>query len=104
MYKESYEFPAIIINHGSEDYEIKIYDFEGVSVYSDDLDLCYSDIRDALEAEIYKYICLNKEIPSPTPKEDIPLEYNHTLFTMKVDTEQAIKNSKRNGVIVPDSL
>lgn len=104
MYEESYEFPAIIINHGSEDYEIRIYDFKEVTIYDDSLDACYSQIQEALEGEIYKYICLNKEIPSPTPKEDIPLDYNQTLFTIKVDTEQAIKKSKRIGVIVPDSL
>ena len=31
MYEENYEFPAIIINHSSDDYEIRIYDFEEVT-------------------------------------------------------------------------
>lgn len=104
MYKENYEFPAIIVSHSSEDYEIRIYDFKEVTVYDDSLEECYLEIQEALEAEIYKYICLNKEIPEPTPKEDIPLDYNQTLFNIKINTEDAITKSKKLGVIVPDSL
>ncbi len=104
MYKEIYEFPAIIINHSNDDYEIRIYDFKEVTVYDDNLDDCYSEIQEALEGEIYKYICLNKEIPNPTPKEDIVLDYNQTLFHIKIDTKEAIKKSKRLGVIVPKEL
>ena len=66
MYEENYDFPAIIINHSSDDYEIRIYDFKEVTVYDDNLDDCYSAIQEALEGEIYKYICLNKEIPKAT--------------------------------------
>ena len=66
MYEENYEFPAIIINHSSDDYEIRIYDFEEVTVYDDNLDDCYTSIKEALEGEIYKYICLNKDIPKAT--------------------------------------
>ncbi|MDY5212613.1 type II toxin-antitoxin system HicB family antitoxin [Intestinibacter sp.] len=104
MYKENYEFPAIIINHSCDDYEIRIYDFDEVTVYDDNLDSCYALIKEALEAEIYKYICLNKEIPSPTAKEEITLDYNQTLFDIKINTEEAIRNSKRLGVIVPKEL
>ena len=71
MYKENYDFPAIIINHSSDDYEIRIYDFKEVTVYDDNLDDCYSAIQEALEGEIYKYICLNKEIPKATSIEEI---------------------------------
>ena len=75
MYKENYDFPAIIINHSSDDYEIRIYD-----------------------------ICLNKEIPKATSIEEISLDYNQTLFNIKINTEEAIKKSKRLGVIVPKEL
>ena len=104
MYEENYEFPAIIINHSSDDYEIRIYDFEEVTVYDDNLDDCYTSIKEALEGEIYKYICLNKYIPKATSKENIILDYNQTLFHIKVNTQEAIKNSKRLGVIVPKDL
>lgn len=99
MYKDKYEFPAIIINHGDE-FEIKIYDFEGVSIYEDNLEGCYVGIQEALEAEIYKYIEWKKEIPEPTPIEEIELGYNQTVFTIKIDTEYAIRKSKKLGVIV----
>lgn len=104
MYEENYEFPAIIINHDIDDYEIRIYDFKEVTVYDDNLDDCFSEIQEALEGEIYKYICLNKEIPKPSPKEDISLDYNQTLFNIKINTQEAIKKSKRIGVIVPKEL
>ena len=104
MYKENYDFPAIIINHSSDDYEIRIYDFKEVTVYDDNLDDCYSAIQEALEGEIYKYICLNKEIPKATSIEEISLDYNQTLLNIKINTEEAIKKSKRLGVIVPKEL
>lgn len=104
MYKENYDFPAIIINHSSDDYEIRIYDFKEVTVYDDNLDDCYSAIQEALEGEIYKYICLNKEIPKATSIEEISLDYNQTLFNIKINTEEAIKKSKRLGVIVSKEL
>ena len=94
MYKENYDFPAIIINHSSDDYEIRIYDFKEVTVYDDNLDDCYSAIQEALEGEIYKY----------TSIEEISLDYNQTVFNIKINTEEAIKKSKRLGVIVPKEL
>ena len=103
-HKENYDFPAIIINHSSDDYEIRIYDFKEVTVYDDNLDDCYSAIQEALEGEIYKYICLNKEIPKATSIEEISLDYNQTVFNIKINTEEAIKKSKRLGVIVPKEL
>ena len=45
MYEENYEFPAIIINHSSDDYEIRIYGVEEVTVYDDNLDDCYTSIN-----------------------------------------------------------
>ena len=101
MYKENYEFPAIIIAHNSEDYEIRVYDFKEVTVYDDNLEDCYLEIQEALEGEIYRYVALNKEIPEATSKENITLDYNQTLFTIKVNTKEAIEKSKRLGVIVP---
>lgn len=98
MYKQDYKFPAIITMSGGCDVEIKVYDFKDVIVYGDDLDECFQDIEQALEAEIYKYISLNKEIPKETPQEDIKLDYNQTILTLKVNTEIAIKNSKRLGI------
>ena len=85
MYEENYDFPAIIINHSSDDYEIRIYDFKEVTVYDDNLDDCYSAIQEALEGEIYKYICLNKEIPKATSIEEISLDYNQTVFNIKIN-------------------
>lgn len=104
MYEENYEFPAIITNHDVDDYEIRIYDFKDVTVYDDNLDDCYACIKEALEGEIYKYICLEKEIPKPTEKEYINLNYNQTLFQININIQEAIKNSKRLGVIIPKNL
>lgn len=101
MYKENYEFPAIIIAHNSDDYEIRVYDFKEVTIYDDNLENGYLEIQEALEGEIYRYVSLNKEIPQATPKENIILDYNHTLFTIKINTKEAIEKSKRLGVIVP---
>lgn len=98
MYKNEYIYPAIVIKHSDNDYEVKFYDFEHIVTYGETLEQAYFMAEDALKLELFDLYCDNEEIPSPTCISMINIEKNSTPMLCKVNLKEVIKEFDNKAV------
>ncbi|MDV9712354.1 type II toxin-antitoxin system HicB family antitoxin [Clostridioides difficile] len=98
MYKKEYIFPAVVIRHDKDDYEVNFYDFKNIITCGENLEEAFLMAEDALKLELFDLYSDGLEIPNSTQLNNISTKENQTVILVKVNLRETIKNFDSKSV------